>query len=90
MKIESANGKHLSVIKVFNKTIEYLKQHAINHLIESGVDYPEKETKWVLTLPAIWTDPAKSIMRSAAEQVGLIYGYKTRYDHVQFNRMVKR
>ena len=76
MQIKSENGKPLSVIKVFSKTIEYLKQHAINHLKQNGVPDPEKETKWVLTVPAIWTDPAKSIMRSAAEEVSVVYGCK--------------
>jgi len=71
-QIKGTDGKYLSTIKVFSKTIEHLKQHAINHLAENGVEYPENETRWVLTVPAIWTDPAKSIMRTAAELVCLL------------------
>jgi len=69
MPIEGANGKYLPAIEVFSKAIEYMKKHALDHLRENGVPYPEAETKWVLTVPAIWPDPSKSVMRAAAEQV---------------------
>ena len=46
-----------------------MKDHALKHLAESGLSYPEADTKWVLTVPAIWSDPAKILMRNAAEKV---------------------
>jgi len=60
---------------VFGKSIAYMKQHALNHLKENGTPYPEDSTKWVLTVPAIWADPAKSVMRAAAEMVGRMCYY---------------
>ncbi|XP_060563670.1 heat shock 70 kDa protein 12B-like [Ruditapes philippinarum] len=69
--MEAANDKHLPAVEVLAKTIEYLKDEAINKLREDGVVYPEEETKWVLTVPAIWNDPAKHVMHEAAEKAGI-------------------
>ncbi|XP_045166462.2 heat shock 70 kDa protein 12B-like [Mercenaria mercenaria] len=70
--VEAAHGKHLPVIEVFSKSIEYMKDHVIDHLRQNGITYPEAETKWVITVPAIWNDPAKHVMRRAAEKAGII------------------
>lgn len=70
--VEAANGKHLPVIEVFSKSILYMKNHVIDHLKQNGVTYPETETKWVITVPAIWSDQAKHVMRRAAEMAGII------------------
>lgn len=69
--IEAAYGQHLPALEVFSKSIKYLKDHAISHLIQSGLPYPEAETKWVITVPALWDDPAKTVMRKAAEKAGI-------------------
>ena len=47
-----------------------MKNHVIGHIQSGGVPYPENETKWVLTVPAIWDETAKSLMRRAAVIVG--------------------
>jgi molecular chaperone DnaK (HSP70) len=67
--MEAANDKHLPAVEVLAKTIEYLKDEAINKLQEDGLVYLEEETKWVITVPAIWNDPAKHVMHEAAEKV---------------------
>lgn len=67
--VEAAHGKHLPVKEVFSKSIEYMKNHVIEHLNQNGITYPELETKWVITVPAIWNDQAKNVMRRAAEKV---------------------
>lgn len=70
--VEAAHGKILPVIEVFSKSVQYMKDHAVDHLKKNGITYPEKETKWVITVPAIWTDSAKLAMRRAAEKAGII------------------
>ena len=69
MPVEAAHGQHLPVIEVFSKSIKYMKDHVIEHLNQNGITYPEAETKWVITVPAIWDDQAKNVMRRAAERV---------------------
>jgi hypothetical protein len=34
-----------------------------------AIDIRDNEIKWVLTVPAIWSDPAKEFMRKSAEKV---------------------
>jgi hypothetical protein len=34
-----------------------------------SIDIREDEIKWVLTVPAIWSDQAKDFMRKSAEKV---------------------
>lgn len=67
--VEAAHGKHLPVIEVFSKSIKYMKDQVIDYLKQNGITYPKSETKWVITVPAIWTDNAKLVMRRAAEKV---------------------
>ena len=34
-----------------------------------GIEIQDGDIEWVLTVPAIWNDPAKQFMRQAAEKV---------------------
>jgi molecular chaperone DnaK (HSP70) len=67
--MEAENDKHLPAVEVLAKTIEYLKDEAINKLREDGSVYQEEVTKWVIPVPAIWNDSAKHVMQEAAEKV---------------------
>ena len=71
--VEAANGKMLRISNVLNKTLEYIKNDVLvkmnrgKNLFVSATDIT-----WVLTVPAIWNDWAKSMMRRAAHEGGLI------------------
>ena len=71
--LTSSNGKAMKAIDVFSSAIRYLKDHLIealngrNACNEISVD----DIKWVLTVPAIWSDAAKQFMREAAEKVSI-------------------
>ncbi|XP_052265980.1 heat shock 70 kDa protein 12B-like [Dreissena polymorpha] len=67
--MEDANGRHLPASLVFGKSIQFIKEHAIQSLKEAGVPYIEDHTKWVITIPAIWNDRAKGLMRKSAADV---------------------
>jgi hypothetical protein len=41
----------------------------IETLVKQGTGLKVDEIQWVLTVPAIWSDPAKQFMRVSAEQV---------------------
>ncbi|KAH3893758.1 heat shock 70 kDa protein 12B-like isoform X2 [Dreissena polymorpha] len=69
--IEDYKGRHLPASFVFGCVIKYFKDHAVRHFKVNNVDYLDAETKWVVTIPAIWTDSAKSIMREAARQANI-------------------
>jgi hypothetical protein len=38
-------------------------------LMEKGYRVSPDDVKWIITVPAIWSDAAKQFMREAAEQV---------------------
>lgn len=58
---------------VFQKTIHYLKQHCVNTLKNKrDISYEPKDIRWVLTVPAVWTNKAKQFMRKAAIMVSIV------------------
>lgn len=71
MEISDVRGKSLPAIDVFSAAIGALRQHLMNQVKKHGIAIylrPD-EIKWVLTVPAMWTDKAKEFMRESAEQV---------------------
>ncbi|XP_033742556.1 heat shock 70 kDa protein 12B-like [Pecten maximus] len=69
--IKSLDGKTMSAMKVFSSAIGYLKDHLINTCKLRGADVRMDEIIWELTVPAIWSDPAKQFMREAALEAGI-------------------
>ena len=44
---------------------------------KQNADIEDTDVKWVLTVPAIWTDPAKGFMRAAAIKVRRFFDKNT-------------
>ncbi|XP_063414960.1 heat shock 70 kDa protein 12B-like [Mytilus trossulus] len=66
LTIEDDQGKHLEAIKVISKSINYLRGHLMEQIAKRDIQIKKTEITWVLTVPAIWSDPAKQFMREAA------------------------
>ncbi|XP_063413407.1 heat shock 70 kDa protein 12A-like [Mytilus trossulus] len=67
-KITDYTGKSMEAIKVFGLVIKFLKEQLINKFRDNvNVD----DFYFVLTVPAMWDDPAKQFMREAAETAGI-------------------
>lgn len=57
-------------MNVFACAIKYLKDHIQDTLKKKGFEFPKREDiSWVLTVPTIWDDKAKTFMREAAQKV---------------------
>lgn len=69
--IADETGKKLPAIDVFSKSIECLKNHLKDLLLERNITLKDHEALWVLTVPAIWDDTAKGFMRQAAKNAGI-------------------
>ena len=54
---------------VFSESIKYLKQTLLEEATKQQTDLSIDDIKWILTVPAIWSDPAKTFMRKAAVEV---------------------
>ncbi|XP_076112735.1 heat shock 70 kDa protein 12B-like [Mytilus galloprovincialis] len=68
MAVEDITGRTLPAIDVFSLSIRALKDHLLEELEKQGTGLKVDEIKWVLTVPAIWSDSAKQFMRASAEK----------------------
>ena len=78
MDIENVAGRPVPAMKVFGTSIRALMNHLFLKLIERGFEIEPKDIRWVLIVPAIWSDAAKQFMRNSANLVNTIYTKLTR------------
>ncbi|KYO26274.1 heat shock protein 12A isoform B [Alligator mississippiensis] len=72
-ELEAVNGKKVAALEVFAHALRFFKQHALQELKDQCPSLPEKgAVRWVITVPAIWKQPAKQFMREAAYKAGLV------------------
>ncbi|VDI34561.1 Hypothetical predicted protein, partial [Mytilus galloprovincialis] len=71
MVLEDVRGQPLPAIDVFSLSIKALKDNLKSTVEIKNIELNDKKTKWVLTVPAIWTDTAKQFMRKSAEKAGI-------------------
>ena len=62
-------GKEMPAKTVFAIAIRYIRGHLLKMIQARGIDFYEEDILWVLTVPAIWNEPAKQFMREAAIEV---------------------
>ncbi len=68
--LKAANGKAYPAVKVFAHALRFFKEHVLAELSDqSTAKILEDDITWVLTVPAIWRQPAKQFMRTAAHEV---------------------
>ena len=69
--LKAVNGETMSGLEVFSAAINFLKKHFIENVNNRivGNDITVESVRWVLTVPAIWSDSAKQFMRESAEKV---------------------
>ncbi|XP_033742407.1 heat shock 70 kDa protein 12A-like [Pecten maximus] len=71
-ELKTQDGKKsMKAIDVFAACIEYLKNHLLATADKQGVKFVDGDIQWILTVPAIWTEPGKQFMRKAADQAGV-------------------
>ena len=69
MLLKDITGKSMPAIDVFTLSIMAMKNHLMSYLVTRGTGVEMTDIRWVLTVPAIWTDNAKQFMRESAEKV---------------------
>ncbi|XP_021376572.1 heat shock 70 kDa protein 12B-like isoform X2 [Mizuhopecten yessoensis] len=70
--IEDESGKSMKAKTVFASGIRFLKNHAEELINTRGMSFEEWEIRWVVTVPAIWSDAAKQFMREAAQKAEIM------------------
>lgn len=68
----SADGRELSLMTVISQTLKFIAQKALEKLGEQiGKVIPTK-IRWLLTVPALWSEEHKQFMRKAALEAEII------------------
>ena len=71
--VQAANGKKLRISIVLTRALEHIKKDVISKLNRGkNLCVSSTDITWVLTVPAIWNDWAKAMMRKAAHNAGVI------------------
>ncbi|GMH41656.1 hypothetical protein BSKO_09566 [Bryopsis sp. KO-2023] len=74
-------GAEWRLSEILRKCLEFVKADVMKQLWDSRVVQDEDACKlfWVLTVPAIWSDHARYVMRTAAHKAGLIASEQSRH-----------
>lgn len=73
-EIKAVNGKSVKAIVVFTHVLRYFRKLVLEELTDStGTKINNDDVRWVITVPAIWRQPAKQFMRTAAYQVSSLF-----------------
>ncbi|XP_078325292.1 heat shock 70 kDa protein 12A-like [Crassostrea virginica] len=63
--------KEVKAIEVFKHAIKYFRDEMLSTIDKKGLGVKENNIRWVLTVPAIWSDSAKQFMTEAAVLAGI-------------------
>ncbi|CAD7701094.1 unnamed protein product, partial [Ostreobium quekettii] len=70
--VKALNGRSLRLSVVISKALEYVKDDAVKNLNAKGFATRATSIIWVITVPTMWNDWAKEMMRNAAYNAGMI------------------
>ena len=69
MVLIDVNDREMNASDVFAICIENIKNKVFKRASEAVKDLKEEQIHWMITVPAIWSDPARQFMIYAAEKV---------------------
>ncbi|KAG9344618.1 hypothetical protein JZ751_011290 [Albula glossodonta] len=71
--LHAANGKRVKALDIFAYALKFFKDQALKELSDqAGSEFDNADVRWVITVPAIWKQPAKQFMREAAYKSELV------------------
>ncbi|KAG5260874.1 hypothetical protein AALO_G00297520 [Alosa alosa] len=72
-ELEAVSGRRMRAIEVFAHALRFFREHALKEVKEVwSAALEEDEVRWVITVPAVWRQPAKQFMREASYLAGLV------------------
>ena len=77
--VKSLDGREMPLMKVISETLKYISNKAIEKLKDQlGEDIVKKDKiRWVLTVPALWSEKMKMFMRKAAVEAGIVKSWNS-------------
>ena len=71
--VKSIDGREMPLMAVISESLKFISNRAIIKLEEQiGKVMNKKKIRWVLTVPALWSEEHKLFMRKAAVEAGII------------------
>lgn len=81
--VTTNNGRKFLVLDLIADYLRLLKELVLKEITDATSGYlKDSEILWCLTIPAIWTDADKQLMRRAAQKAGLIGSNTAEADHL--------
>jgi len=69
-ELAASNGQSIKALAIFAHALRFFRNHAIQELADqSQTRILDEDIRWIISVPAIWKEPAKQFMRQAAYQV---------------------
>jgi len=69
-ELAATNGETVKALTIFAHALRFFRNHALQELADqSQTRIVNEDVRWIITVPAIWKEPAKQFMRQAAYQV---------------------
>ena len=68
----SLDGRELPLMKVISESLRYIAEKAMEKLSEQVGKIVKTKIRWVLTVPALWSEEHKFFMRKAAQEAAII------------------
>lgn len=65
--------KEMLAIDIFSLSIKYFRDLMVYTVDKKGIGVKTTDIRWVLTVPAMWSDPAKQFMTEAAQKVDTLF-----------------
>lgn len=69
---KSIDGREMPLLAVVEHTLRFISQQALKKLREQVGKVVPAKIRWVLTVPALWSEEHKLFMRKAAVQAEII------------------
>jgi len=68
----SIDGREIPLMPILKETLKFIASKALEKLKEQVGKVVPAKIRWVLTVPALWSEEHKVFMRKAAVEAGLI------------------
>ena len=70
--VKSLDGREMPLMKVISESLRFISEKAIEKLKEQIGSVKKERIRWVITVPALWTEEHKLFMKNAAIKAGII------------------
>ena len=69
---KAIDGREMPLMPIIAQTLKFIAEKAIQKLKEQVGKVVAAKIRWVLTVPALWSEEHKLFMRKAAVEAGII------------------